>query len=187
MTMTSPADAAISGAPPAPGRRVFGCVVVADDRGVDVAEAVELRRAEEADVDAPGLQPVGEDLGHRHDGVGRVGEVAVADREGQPRRLRADAARLVDQRALGRVRAPGEVRGRRRQPDADEAHRVVAQLAGRVDDHEIVGAAALRHRLAPWVMPALRQYSSKSAVPFTCLSIHAVNASRSRETSSHDR
>ena len=64
MTMTSPADAAISGAPPAPGRRVVGWLVVADDRRVDVAEAVELRRAEEADVDAPGLQPVGEDLGH---------------------------------------------------------------------------------------------------------------------------
>ncbi len=124
------------------GRRV---VVVADDRRVDVAEAVELRGAEEADVDAAGLQPVGEDLGNRHDGVGSVGEVAVADRERQPRRLRADAARLVDQRALRGVRAPGEVRSRRRQPDADEAHRLVAELASRVHDHQIVGAPLLRH------------------------------------------
>ena len=40
-------------------------LVVADDRRVDVAVPVELRAAEEADVDASGLQPVGEDLGHR--------------------------------------------------------------------------------------------------------------------------
>ena len=84
ITITSPADAAISGAPPAPGRRVVGMAVVADDRRVDVAEPVELGAAEEADVDAPGLQPVGEDLGHAHDGVGGLGQLAVADRQRQP-------------------------------------------------------------------------------------------------------
>ena len=36
------ADAAISGAPPAPGRRTSGCVVGADHCRVDVAEAVDL-------------------------------------------------------------------------------------------------------------------------------------------------
>ena len=78
-----------------------GVVVVADHRRVDVGEAVELGAAEEADVDPPGLQPVGEDLRHADDGVGRVAELAVADRQRQvvsawirctPTRRRAPAA-----------------------------------------------------------------------------------------------
>ena len=124
-------------------------LVVADDRRVDVAVAVELRGAEEADVDASGLQPVGEDLGHRYDRVGGVREITVADREREPRRLRPDASRLVDQRAFLRVRAAGEVRGSRRQPDAHEAHAVVTQLPGGADDHQVVGAPLLRHEWLP--------------------------------------
>ena len=58
-------------------------VVVADHGGVDVAEAVDLRGTEEPDVDPARLQPVGEDLGHRHDGVGGLGQLAVADRQRQ--------------------------------------------------------------------------------------------------------
>ena len=42
------------GRPPAPGRRVFGIVVVADHGGVEVGEAVDLGGAEERDVDPPG-------------------------------------------------------------------------------------------------------------------------------------
>ncbi len=132
-------------------------LVVADDRRVDVAVAVELRGAEEPDVDAASLKPVGEDLGHRHDRVGSVGEIAVADREWEPRRLRSDAARLVDQRAPLRVRAAGEVRCRRRQPDSDEAHAVVAQLPRRVDDHQVVGAPLLRHE---WLRARCRRCGS---------------------------
>jgi hypothetical protein len=54
-------------------------VVVADDGGVDVGVAVDLGGAEKADVDAPGLQPVGEDLRHGDHRVGGVGEDPVAD------------------------------------------------------------------------------------------------------------
>ena len=61
---TSLHDAAISGAPPAPGSRVDGLLVIADHRRVDVGEAVDLRGAEEAEIDAAALQPVGEHLGH---------------------------------------------------------------------------------------------------------------------------
>ena len=105
ITITSPQDAAISGAPPAPGRRTFGCVVVAADHGrVDVGEAVDLRRAEEADVDPAGLHPVVEDLRHGDDVVGGLAEDAVADRERQPRRLGADRAGLVDEHEV-RARA----------------------------------------------------------------------------------
>ena len=73
--------AAISGAPPAPGRRVRGCVVVADHGRVEVGVAVDLRGAEERDLDAPGPDPVVEHLGHRDDEVGRLGQLAVADRQ----------------------------------------------------------------------------------------------------------
>ena len=61
---------AISQAPPEPGRRVFGRGVVADHGRVDVAEAVDLGRAQEADVDEPALEVVGEELPHAHDGGG---------------------------------------------------------------------------------------------------------------------
>jgi len=53
-TMTSLQEAAISGAPPAPGSRTLGCVVAADHGGVDVAVLVDLGGAQEADVDRPG-------------------------------------------------------------------------------------------------------------------------------------
>jgi hypothetical protein len=81
--MTRPAERAISGAPPAPGQAHLGRLVVADDRGVDVAAAVDLRGAEEADVDAPAADPVVEHLGHRDQVLGAGGEVVVADRQRQ--------------------------------------------------------------------------------------------------------
>ena len=83
ITSVSRHDAAISGAPPPPGSRTFGCVVVADHRAVEVAEAVDLGGAQEADVDPAALQPVAEDLGDRDDRVGGLGQLAVADRERQ--------------------------------------------------------------------------------------------------------
>ena len=46
--------------------------------------AIDLRGAEEPDVDPPALEPVAEHLGDGHDGVGRLGQLAVADRERQP-------------------------------------------------------------------------------------------------------
>src|SRR5207344_149941 len=67
----------------------------ADDSRVDVGEAIDLRGAEEPDVDPPGLQPVVEDLDEPDDRVGRLGKDAVTDRERQVPRLRSDRARLV--------------------------------------------------------------------------------------------
>ena len=55
-------------------------VVGADDRGVEVGEAVDLGAAEEADGDAAALQPVAEHLHHRHGGERRLAQLAVADR-----------------------------------------------------------------------------------------------------------
>ena len=125
-------------------------VVGADHGAVEVAVTVDLRGAQEADVDAPGLQPVAEDLGHRDDGVGGLGQLAVADRERQVLRLRADRAALVDQHALRRVRRAGEVGGAARQTDADEADRPVVQAPRGRDRHHLVGGVVpCRRRRSP--------------------------------------
>src|SRR5207302_5684358 len=52
-------------------------VVAADDRGVDVAELVQLGGAEEADVDPARLQPVVEHLGHADHRVRGLGQDPV--------------------------------------------------------------------------------------------------------------
>ena len=60
--------------------RVF---VVADHGAVEIAEAIDLRRAEEADVHAPGLQLVAEDLRQRHHAAAVSRQFAIADRQWQ--------------------------------------------------------------------------------------------------------
>ena len=84
-------------------------VVGADHGGVEVGEAVDLRAAEEADGDAPALQPVAEHLRHRHGGERGLAQLAVADRQRQHVGLGADGAGFVDQRDAGRMREPREV------------------------------------------------------------------------------
>ena len=58
----------------------------ADDRRVDVAEAVDLGGAQEADVDQPALEVVAEQLEHAHDGrrAGHDRRVADATAAGAP-------------------------------------------------------------------------------------------------------
>ena len=101
-----------------PGLR---CVVRADHGGVDVGVLVELSATEEPDVDAAGLQPVGEDLRHADDCIAGLGKFAVADRQRQAGRLGPDAARFVDQHRFDGIEPPGQIGGSRGQPDADEA------------------------------------------------------------------
>ena len=138
--ITSAHEAAISGAPPAPGSRTDGASYDADHRRVDVGEAVDLRRAEEANVDATRLEPVVEDLDQADNGIGGLGEGAVADRERQVLRLGPDRARLVDEHEAGLVEATGQVRRRARQPDADEAGGAVREGARRGDRHHLRGS-----------------------------------------------
>ena len=135
--------------------------------------AVDLRGAEEADVDASALQPVGEHLRHRDDRVGGLGELAVADRERQPLGLRADRAALVDEHAAGRVRAPREVRREARQADPDEADGAVAQPPRRRDGHHLVGRVAVHARHAAASARGCAWYSPTSAVSSTCRCIQA--------------
>ena len=72
---------AISGAPPGAGQARRGFFVRADDGAVEIAEAVDLRRAQKADVHAPALQVVGEYLRQRHDaGRGLASSPSPMDR-----------------------------------------------------------------------------------------------------------
>ena len=90
ITKTWRALIAISQAPPLPGSRVVGWSYVADDRRVDVAEAVDLGGAEKADVDQAALQVEAEQLEHAHD-RGRAGhDRRVADAQWQPLWPRAE-------------------------------------------------------------------------------------------------
>src|SRR5271165_7170944 len=79
------------------GKTSAGRVVrAADDGGVDVAELVDLRGAEEADIDAAALQPVAENFRDGDDGIGGFGEFAVTDGERKDIGLCADGAGFVN-------------------------------------------------------------------------------------------
>ncbi len=180
ITMTSRQEAAISGAPPAPGRRTAGCAVVAADHGrVDVREPVELGGGEEAEVDAAGLEPVVEHLRHADHGVGGGGEDAVADGQRQAVRLRAERAGLVDQHevrgvacrgrgsaaVLGRPMPTKQTAPSRSSRAAATRHHLVGRVVGR--DSPVVSVGHDDDR--------------------TCSSIHAVNVARSRLIASQAR
>src|SRR5215469_6761189 len=125
-------------------------LVVADDRAVEVAEAVDLRSPEEADVDAAALQVIGEDLRQRYHAGRGFRELAVADREWQQLRPRADRAGLVDEHQPRGVRETCEIAGSARQPNADEAHRAVLELpCGSHRHHLIATAGRAAHAATP--------------------------------------
>jgi hypothetical protein len=132
--------------------------------------AVDLGRAEESDVDAFALEPVGEHLRDGDDRVRGLGELAVPDRERQLLRLCPDRAALVDQDAVRRVGRTREVRSEARQPDPDEADSAVVEPPRGLDGHHLVRLVACVHAATP--------------AASTCSSIHAVKRSRSREISS---
>ena len=108
-TKTSRALMAISQAPPEPGSRVRGRGVVADDGGVDVAEAVDLRGAQEAHVDQAALEVAAEQVDHRHHRGGARDDGGVTDRQRQPGGPGTVGAGLVDELAAPGPRsgAPG--------------------------------------------------------------------------------
>src|ERR1700752_4553848 len=88
-----------------------GMVIGTYHRAVEVAVAIDLRRAEKPDVDAPGLQVITEHLRQWHDAGGRLRELTVADGERQHLGPRADGAGFIDEHDAGRVGETGEVAG----------------------------------------------------------------------------
>ena len=110
-----------------PHRRVG---VVADHGGVDVSVAVDLRAAQEADLDPAVLQEVLEHIGHAADHQRAGDQRRVSDRDRQPLGNGTHRPALVDQHQVRRVGLAGEVAGQVGQPDADEHHLAVAELPG---------------------------------------------------------
>jgi hypothetical protein len=104
-----------------PGQTDLRVRIVADHRGVEVAEAVDLRAPEERDVDQTGLEVEGEQLVHRRDGGGARDQGRIPDRKRQTLRSRTVGPRLVDELQLGRDRALSQVANDVRQSDPDEA------------------------------------------------------------------
>jgi hypothetical protein len=114
---------------------------------VDVAEAVDLGSAEEADVDQPALQVEAEQLVHAHDRRRAGHDRRVADAERQPGRPGPEDPGLVDQLHLGRDGPLRQVDRDVRQADADEADPLAGQLARGGDDHHLVlGEPGFGHR-----------------------------------------
>ena len=169
------------------GQPHLGPAIGSDHRGVEVGEAVDLGGAEKADVDAPALQPIAEDLWRRDHRVRGRRQIAVADRERQHVGLGADRPRLVDQDHVGRVGQAREIGGGRGQADADEADGAVLEPARRGDRHHLRGRERqIAHRPASvrMVSPSTRMNPRKSSVSSTCLRIQSVNVSRLRATPS---
>src|SRR5690242_8540503 len=83
--------------------------VVANHSGVEIAEAIDLGGSKKADVDTASLQPIGENLRDRNDGVRGLGQLSVADRKRQYRRFRAYRARLVNQHRARRMGEPRQI------------------------------------------------------------------------------
>ena len=152
---------------PRPRQPDVGLVVLADHRGVDVAEAVDLGAGEEPHVDPAGLQPVVEDLGHADHRQRGVGEDAVADRQRQLLGPRVQRAGLVDQHEVRCVQAARQVGRGGREPDADEARLPVAQGARGRDAHHLVRG------------PRRVGHAGHAVAPFSSSS-QFVNAVRSR-------
>ena len=119
------------------GQAHFGVyVVTADDGGVDVAEAVNLRAAQEAHVHVAALEVQGEDIVHADHRKRPADQRRVADGERQARRFRPDDTRFVDHDQVGGVRPLGQVAGQVGLSDADENDIAIPQQAGGVDDHQ---------------------------------------------------
>ena len=72
----------------------LGLRVIADDRAIEIAEAVHLGSAQETDGDPSALQPVAEDLRYRHGGQCGLAEFAIADRKAAERRDAFAACRI---------------------------------------------------------------------------------------------
>ena len=126
-----------------------GAIVRADDRGVDVAVAVDLRAAQESDFDAAVLEEELEHIGHaaHHERSGH--ERRIADRHREPFGHRADGSGLVDQRQARRVGPARQVAREIRETDTDEHYLAVAQLPRRDRRHHLVGGVSVSTRSSP--------------------------------------
>ncbi|MPN48419.1 hypothetical protein SDC9_196026 [bioreactor metagenome] len=111
-------------------------IVIADDRGVDIAVTVNLRAAQKANIYVAALQVIREDIVHAADGAGSTHQGGVTDGKRQPCRPCADDAGFIDHLQVGGMGAPGQVAGQVGQPNAHEHHIAIQQQPGGVDAHQ---------------------------------------------------
>ena|ERR1700691_19935 len=83
----------------------YGCI--------EIGEPVNLRSAKKTQFYEVGLEPVSEDLRHRHNAYSGVGKFTVTDRHWPGQRLCINRARFINQREIGRADSPCKV-GRKR-------------------------------------------------------------------------
>src|SRR5262245_16034168 len=69
--------------------------IVADHGGIDIPEAIDLRSAQEALIDASLLQPVCENLRQTDDERGRLHKFGISNGKRRPRRLGSNSARFI--------------------------------------------------------------------------------------------
>ena len=160
--------------------------VVADHGRVQVAKSVHLGSAEERDLDAARPDPVVEHLRHRDDRVGRLGQLAVTDRE---RDVSTAWRRSCPTRRPARGSGLWTIRARiaavlgRPTPMNTERACSSRRAATIVCTSAVVAALSVLGVL----MPPPRACRAWWPVPSrTCSCIQAVNRSRSRLISSHD-
>ena len=123
-----------------------GTAPVTDVGGIEVAVTVDLRGAEEAQIDQPLLEEP-----HHIDGPGApegardIGGVAHGHERLGCRPV-ADDPVLEEPDGSGGVDALGEGEGDQRQAHADEHHVALADLPPGGDDHQLAVGVAGRHR-----------------------------------------
>ena len=130
--------------PPVPGSRIDGAAGLADERAVQVAVAVDLRPAHEADVDVAALQEQ-QHVGDRQDHVRPPRAALLVGRRRQLARHdeRPDHAALEEDRQGRRVEALRERRREQRDADARE-HRLAVLEQARGHHGEQLGCGVAR-------------------------------------------
>ena len=128
----------------AAGQPHLGLLVVTDHGRIEIPETIDLSPLQEADIDAPGLEVVVEDVEDRADAQGAAHQGGVADRYRYALGNRAHRPRLVDEHQVGRMQMSGQIAGQIRQADAYEDDLAVRELARRLTDQELV--ACVLHR-----------------------------------------
>ena len=93
------------------GQADLRLIVISDDGGIDITEAVYLGAAHEANVDVAALQIQGEDIVHAAHRESTADQGRVTDRQRQAGGLGTDHACLIDHHQIRGVCTPGEVAG----------------------------------------------------------------------------
>src|SRR5262245_26998911 len=117
-------------------------LVRADDRSVDISPTIDLRAAQETHFDQAVLQNALEHIGHAADHQRSSHQRGITDGNRKSLGYRAYRPGFVDEHEVGGVRSSCEVTCKIGQPDADEHHLPVRELAGGHGGHDFAGGVS---------------------------------------------